>query len=327
MQVQDNLEYHNNKDEIKMLKVVILARDFSKSGNGMPVKLLEEAGFEVEIHEQSGTTDDDETIALCRDADAIICATTSITEKVLAGLPKLKFISRRGIGMDTVDMDAVKRHGIEISRTVGVIEGAVAELTIAYILEFGRSINSMDSDMKAGKWNRVMAPGVIGKTIGLVGFGGIGQEIAKRAEALGMNILYYSRHKREDSLYGAEYASFDELLRKSDFISVNVPLTEETTYMFGKDEFAKMKSTAYFINISRGKVVDDKALAWALEEKKIAGAGIDVFEYEPCTDSPLKKFENAILTPHIGGYTEGDFNRMNIMAAKNLIHYFSEYHE
>ena len=170
-----------------------------------------------------------------------------------------------------------------------------------------------------------MMPGVKSRTLGLVGFGGIGKEIARRAAAFDMEILYYCHHPKKEweETYHARYADLDELLAASDYVSVNVPLTESTRGLCGKEFFRKMKQGSVFINIARGEVADPEALKEALDSGHLSGAGVDVFATEPCTDSPLRSCENAVLTPHTAPYTVENFAGMNELAARNVIDFFN----
>lgn len=195
------------------------------------------------------------------------------TEAVLSACPKLKLISRRGIGYDSVDVEACHRHSVTLCRTAGVVEGSVAELVMAYILYFARRIDLQKQYMQEGQWKRLMMPGVKSRTLGLVGFGGIGKEIARRAAAFDMEILYYCHHPKKEweETYHARYADLDELLAASDYVSVNVPLTESTRGLCGKEFFRKMKQGSVFINIARGEVADPEALKEALDSGHLSG--------------------------------------------------------
>lgn len=305
-------------------KVVIIARDFITEGNSEAYQLLINAGFDAILKQKNEYLTEDALIELFDGADAVIVANNDITDKVISSLPDLKLISRRGVGLDAIDLESAKRNNVAVTRTVGKVESGVAELVLAYMLEFGRQITLQDSEMKNRIWNRVLVPGLETRTIGLVGFGGIGQEIAKRAKSFGMNIIYYNRHpnKTAADALGAEYAELDELLAKSDFVSINVPLTEDTTNLISMRELKLMKPSSYLINIARSQVVNVKDLLDALKEGVIAGAAVDVYEKEPCTDSILVDAPNIILTPHVGPFTEVNFANINMAAAENVIEYF-----
>ena len=175
--------------------------------------------------------------------------------------------------------------------------------------------------MHRGEWVRTMVPGAKSRTLGLVGFGGIGKEIAKRAVPFGMKVIYNCRHPKKEweEKYGVEFRGLDELLAESDDVSVNVPLNDSTRGMFNKEKFAKMKKDSVFINIARGPIVNVNDLKEALDDGIIRGAGIDVYDSEPCHDSPLIGCPNAVLTPHTAPYTSENFLDMNSLTAQNVL--------
>lgn len=308
------------------MKIVITARDFDMPDTSA-VDLLRERGFDVEDRSgrRLGTGASEAEVAECiGDADAVISALEPISEYVLERCPKLKLISRRSIGYDSVDLKACAARGVAVARAAGTVEAAVAEQVMAYILYFARRVDEQSAAMHSGKWERVMSYGAKNRSLGLVGFGGIGREIAKRAVPFGMDVSYYCRRPRPEweAEYHVRYLPFEELLSRSDYISVNVPLSPETKGMFGAQQFALMKRECVFINIARGGVVDAPALKRALESGGIRGAGVDVYDSEPCTDSPLISCENAVLTPHTSSFTSENFGEMNMRAAKNAIAFF-----
>ena len=310
-----------------MPKIVITGRNFTEP-NDKALQMLKNAGYEVVDLGKLGMahgTAEKEVAAAVKDADAVIAGLEPYTEAVLAACPELKLISRRGIGYDSVDVGACYRHGVTLCRTAGVVEGSVAEQVMAYILYFARRIDLQNQSMHEGQWKRLMMPGVKTRTLGLVGFGGIGKEIARRAAAFDMEVLYYCRHPKKEweETYHVRYAELDELLAAGDYISVNVPLTESTRGLCGKEFFEKMKQGSVFINIARGEVADTEALKEALDSGHLSGAGVDVFATEPCTDSPLRTCENAVLTPHTAPYTVENFAMMNELAAQNVIDFFN----
>lgn len=307
------------------MKVVITARNFTAPDESA-VALLKAHGFEVINRSGTGLSTgagEDAVAALFGDADIAISALEPVGETVLQRCPNLKLVSRRGIGYDSVDLDACRRHGVAVVRATGAVEAAVAEQVMAYILYFARRIDAQNARMHAGQWSRVMSYGAKNRTLGLVGFGGIGKEVARRAVPFGMQVLYYCRHPRPEweNEYHVQYAPLDELLRASDYLSVNVPLTPATQNMFGEAQFAQMKPECVFINIARSGVVDTLALKRALDSGAIRGAGVDVYDHEPCTDSPLITCQNAVLTPHTAPFTSENFREMNLCAARNVINF------
>lgn len=308
------------------MKIAITARNFS-APDRKAMDLLLDAGYEIidcSTEKPGNSSDELEVIRKIGDADAAITGLEPFRRTTLEQCPNLKIISRRGIGYDTIDVDACRDMGICLARTAGAVEGAVAEHVMAYILWFSRHLEIQNASMHQGKWERVMMPGAKGRTLGLVGFGGIGKEIARRAVPFGMKILYYCRHPRPEweKEYQAEYCDLGRLLSESDYVSANLPLTESTAGMFGEEKFRMMKKGSVFINISRGGIMDPDALKQALDSGHLRGAGIDVFDKEPCMDSPLASCRNAILTPHTAPYTSENFSDMNLKAAQNVLDFF-----
>ena len=309
------------------MKIVITARNYTTydrvaadmlAANGDKVVDLTARGFTI-------ATPEADMIDALSDADVAVCGLEPITDNVLAHCPKLKLISRRSIGYDSIDLDACRAHHVAVTRLTGMVEGAVAEHVMAYILYFARRIDMQNASMQRGEWIRMQLPGAKGRTLGLVGFGGIGKEIAKRAAALGMRVVYTCRHPNPawESEFGVSYRAMDSLLAESDYVSLNVPLTDQTRGMFSAPQFEKMKPTAVLINIARGGVVDVPALRRALDDGELGGAAIDVYESEPCTDSPLVGCDKAVLTPHTAPYTSENSLAMNNRAAQNVLDFFA----
>lgn len=309
------------------MKIVITARDFSQTDK-TGLQLLQDTGHEIidySIHDMGSGTSENELYEVVKDADIAIAGLEPYSASLIKKCPNLKMISRRGIGYDSVDLEACKESGIVLSRTAGLVEGAVAEHVLSYILYFARRIDLQNSSMQQGQWQRMLTPGAKNRTLGLIGFGGIGKEIAKRAVPFGMKVLYHCRHPRPEweKEYQVQYADLDPLLSQSNYVSLNVPLSDHTRGMFDNDKFSKMKPGSIFINIARSQVMDVMALKNALLTGHLGGAAVDVFEAEPCTDSPLIGCPNTILTPHTAPYTSENFIEMNNAAAQNVIDYLN----
>lgn len=236
-------------------------------------------------------------------------------------------ISNVAVGYDNIDVDAATKKGVYVTNTPGVLDDATADLAFALLLSITRRIPEADSFVRSGFWkgwdpNLLLGSDLRDKTLGIIGLGRIGSEVAKRAKGFKMNVIYYQRQRdvEKERSMGVKYASLDELLSKSDYISLHVPLTSETRGMIGRNEINKMKKTAYLINTSRGPVVDEEALYKALKEERIKGAALDVFLKEPIDpENPLLKLKNVVLTPHIGSATIETRKRMAILAAENTI--------
>jgi len=241
---------------------------------------------------------------------------TRVTSELIASAPRLQVIARAGAGLDNIDLNAATSAGIVVVYTPEQNALSVAELTMGMMLALARKIVPADQTTKAGQWKRRESTGIelYGKTLGLVGLGRIGYRVGRRAKAFGMDIVAYDLYANPDAIAVSEsfarMMDLDSLLGLADFVSCHVPLTSETAGLFDYDRFCKMKSTAYFINTSRGEVVDEQALARALKEKRIAGAGLDVRQKEPPDKGPLSEMDNVILTPHIGAFTKESQERV-----------------
>ena len=225
------------------------------------------------------------------------------------------------MGIDSVDWQYAATKGIETARTLGVVEKPVAELVMGYILDFARNIHTMSRSMHEGRWERVPCRSVDGAVLGLVGFGHIARVVARRALAMDMKVLYTDLRRDEEAerTLGVTFCPLEELLARSDFVSLHTPLTPETRGMIGAEQLALMKPTASLINTSRGAVVDVDALAETMRAGRLHGCAIDVFDREPETESPLRGIPGVILTPHVGTFTEQIFIRMDVVAAQNVI--------
>lgn len=242
-------------------------------------------------------------------ADAILAVLTDeVTEELLSEAGHLKVIANLAVGYDNIDIEAATQRGIYVCNTPDVLTETTADLTFALLMASARRLLEASDFVKQGKWQSwspflLAGHDIHHKTIGIYGMGKIGEAVARRARGFGMDILYHNRTRKleAEKELGAKYVSLDELLRKSDFVIPLAPLTDETKRLFGAEAFKKMKADAWFINASRGAVVDENALYEALKHKEIAGAGLDVFESEPIpADHPLLSLTNVTALPHIG---------------------------
>ncbi len=243
------------------------------------------------------------------DADAVVVRSrTKITKAVIDAAKRLKVIGRAGVGVDTIDVDAATRRGIAVVNAPESTSITVAEHTMGLMLAMARKIPFAHASLKAGKWekSKFMGSELRDKTLGIVGLGRIGSEVAKKARAFNMRIIGYDPYITEKLAkeLGVELVDLDRLFASSDYITLHVPLTEQTKKLVGKKELSLMKKGAVLLNCARGGVVDEAALHEALAAGKLGGAALDVFEKEPATDSPLLKLENVIATPHLGASTE-----------------------
>ena len=287
------------------------------------IRILREAGLEVDYMPKIEREELKKVIA---EYDGIIVRSrTKVDAEVLSRAARLKVIGRAGVGVDNIDVEEAERRGIKVLRTPEGPSVSVAELTVALMLCLARMIPYADRAMKEGRWvkGELMGVELRGKKLGIVGFGRIGYEVAKRAKAFEMEVLVYDvvLDKLMDRVreVGARGLSFEELLRESDFVSIHVPLTPQTRRMIGEEELKAMKPTAYLINTSRGGVVDEGALLRALKEGWIAGAALDVYEVEPPTNMELIRLPNVVCTPHIGAQTAEAQRRNSVLIANKLL--------
>ena len=284
--------------------------------------------FPVEAHNEDRPFGREKLLQDIRDKVGLISMITdSIDEELLDAASHLKIIAHFGVGYNNIDVKAATARGILVSNTPGVLTDATADLAFALILATSRRIVTCDRITREGRfqyWAPMLFLGrdVSGKTLGIIGLGQIGKAVALRAKGFSMRVLYHNRTKLdilEETSLNAEYVSLKTLLMESDFLSLHVPLTEQTKHLIGAAEFSLMKPTAYLINTSRGPVVDELALLDALRSKKIAGAGLDVYEHEPALTYGLTELENVVLLPHVGSGTLETRIKMATMAAENLM--------
>jgi D-3-phosphoglycerate dehydrogenase len=262
------------------------------------VKILREAGYIVDLRTSITASELAEAVG---DFDAIVVRSrTKVTQHVLEAGKRLKAVARAGVGLDNIDLNTAKRLGIIVVNSPEAPSNAVAELVLGLMLSLARRIPEADISMKKGKWikKRFMGMELKGKTLGIIGFGRIGLQLAKKAGALEMRVLTARRARVEEA--GAVAVDLEELLGSSDFVTVHVPLLPQTKHMIGAEEISAMKDGAYLINAARGGVVDEEALRKALVSGKLAGAALDVYEEEPPRDISLTGLQNVVSLPHIG---------------------------
>ena len=258
-------------------------------------------------------------IDACRDADACLVPGQLFTEEVLSKLERCRVLVRYGVGYDTIDVDAASRHNILVVNIPDFCMPEVANHALALLLDCAKKISRLDRWMRTGGWQGGRAPflspmgPIHGETVGLVGFGQIARTFHRRVAALDMKVLAYDPFVSQElaASLNVELVSLEELLRRSDYVSIHVPLMAATKGLINAEKLALMKPSAYLINTSRGPVVDETALIAALQDGQIAGAGLDVFEHEPLSnDSPLLRMENVTVTPHTASYADETFRIM-----------------
>ena len=282
---------------------------------------------EVRVHAADAPMSATELGKAIADVDGLMSVGGNINEELLAGAPRLRMIANIGAGYDTIDVTACSRRKILVSNTPDVLTESTADMAFALLLGASRHLLQADSyvrhgSWKYGLWNLLWGTELTGKTLGLYGFGRIGQAMARRGRGFSMRILYHARHRVDaklESEVGTEFVDFKTLLRESDFLSLHAPLNQESNLAIGTAELSLMKPGAFLINTARGKIVDEAALVQALKSGQLAGAGLDVFENEPQIHPELLGMENVVLAPHIGSATSEARLRMALLAAENLL--------
>ncbi|MBC7109590.1 MAG: D-glycerate dehydrogenase [Archaeoglobi archaeon] len=307
-------------------KVFITRELFSET-----IEKIEEF-YEVDIWDKYQEPSYEELVKRSEDADALLTLVSDrIDCNLLKNAKRLRIVAQCAVGYNNIDVSCATALGIYVTNTPGVLTEATAELTWALLMSVARRIVESDHFVRFGEWWRLrtawhpkmlLGSELNGKKIGIIGFGRIGRKVAEYAKAFGMKILYYDivRNERAEKELGAEFRELDDLLRESDFVTIHVPLTEETHHLISERELRMMKRSAILVNTSRGGVVDTEALVRALREGWIAGAGLDVFEEEPLPENhELTAFKNVVLLPHIGSATHETRRAMANLAAENLI--------
>ncbi|MCM3734710.1 NAD(P)-binding domain-containing protein [Bacillus cytotoxicus] len=284
-------------------------------------------GHEVEMYDKEELIGTEELVARVQDKDALLSLlSTKVTEEVIAAAPHLKIIANYGAGYDNINYKYAAEKDIAVTNTPKVSTEATAELTFAILLAAARRIPEGDTLCRTVGFNGwallfFLGREVYGKTIGIIGLGEIGKAVAKRAKAFGMNIVYTgpSRKYEAEQELEATYVTLEELLQTADFITINCAYNPKLHHMIDEEQFRMMKKTAYMINAARGPIMNEEALAHALETKEIEGAALDVFEFEPKITEKLKELTNVVLTPHIGNATIETRDAMAEMAVRNIL--------
>jgi glyoxylate reductase len=285
------------------------------------------AEHDVDLWEEDKPIPRDELLRRVAEIDGLLCMLTEkINDELLDAAPNLRVISQMAVGYDNIDVPACTARGIPVGNTPGVLTGATADLAFALILSAGRRMPEGERYVHGGHWgpwspSLLLGQEVSGATLGIVGFGRIGQAVARRAKGFDMRVLYHGGGDHDAAReLGAEERPLDDLLRESDFVSVHVPLKQETYHLISARELALMKPTAVLVNTARGGVVDPAALYEALRDKRIFAAALDVTEPEPIKmDDPLLTLDNCLIVPHIGSATVQTRTAMATLAAKNLL--------
>ncbi|MGO8818409.1 MAG: 2-hydroxyacid dehydrogenase [Terriglobia bacterium] len=282
---------------------------------------------EVTVYPEDVRLPPSELAAACREVEGLVASGAQVTPELLEQASHLRVVCTVGVGYDNVDVPACTRRSILVTNTPGVVTEATADLCFVLLMAVARRLVEADRYVRTGQWQswqwgNMWGTNPSGKTLSIYGFGRIGQAVARRASGFSMRILYNSLDRptpeREQQL-GAQYVDRETLLREADFLTLHVPLAPDTHHLIGAAEFAIMKPTAFLLNTSRGKVVEEAALIEALQSKRIAGAGLDVFEFEPKVHPALLAMPNVVVSPHMGTATRETRMAMAMLTAENLL--------
>ncbi|MCC9295092.1 phosphoglycerate dehydrogenase [Clostridium sp. WLY-B-L2] len=300
------------------MKIISTSPSFAKYSKE-PIEYLHKYGIQAEY--LPANMGEDEFINRIQEAEGLIVAFTQINSRVLDNAPKLKIICKHGVGVDNIDLEEARKRNIYVTNVPNANKHAVADFAFGLVLSAARQIPQANELTKKGKWPRIFGTDVYGKTIGIIGLGNIGKQVALRAKGFNMRVLAYDPYPDREfaGRNEIEFLSFEELLKQSDFVTIHIPLVEKTKNLIDLSKLKLMKSTAYLINASRGGIVAESDLYRALKEKIISGAAIDVFSEEPVKTNSLFELPNFIASPHIAGYTAEAVNALGMTCVENII--------
>jgi len=308
-------------------KVVITDREFETIDCERSV--LENAGAEVFAYHYK---EEDDIIRVAKDCDGLIMQYANLTRKVIESLEKCRIISKYAIGLDLIDLEAATERGICVANVPDYCVDEVSTHTVAMILALSRKLLQHDRNIRKGIWDYKLCKKIYnlrGQTIGIVGFGKIARQVAKKIKPYGMNLLVSDPFVQTETVkaYDGTLVEFDELVERSDIVSIHVPLTDSTRHMFHKNVFRKMKDTAILINMGRGPIIKETDLIWALENKVIAAAGLDVTDPEPIKkENPMLQMNNVLITPHAAYYSEESQIALQTLTAESVAQVLSGYY-
>lgn len=303
-------------------KILVTPRAFAKSGM-KEIEAMREKGWQVHVNETGKSYTREEFISYAKDVDGIIIGVDLADKEMISQCTKLKAIAKYGVGVDNIDLDAAQEKGIKVSRTIGSNSISVAEHAMGLLFALAKNTYQATKEVKEGKWNKAYGFELHNKTIGIIGFGNIGKNLARMANGMHMRVMAYDVFPIDETTakeYNVEVVPFTKLICESDVISVHLPLSEDTKDLIDKEMFQLMKPTTIVINAARGGIVNEEDLLEALLTKTIAGAGFDVFTQEPPqADHPLLALDNFILSPHTASKTkEADDNTIQMSVANIL---------
>jgi len=298
-------------------EVVVLARSFGRASSE-PLEILKKAGLSVAFKSDPEPENESVVAELIGDAEAVIVGVDRIGEVVLSSCPHLRVISKHGIGVDNIDLEAAKKRGIVVANAPGTNSESVADMAFLFILSCARHLKLVLEQIQNKKWSSpLLGSELEGKILGIVGLGRIGKGVARRALGFGMKVIYFDPFVEEESF---TRVNLEELFQIADFITLHLPLSSQTRHLVNEKLLSLMKKEAFLINTARGELVDEEALYRFLKEGRIAGAGLDVLSFEPPFESPLLTLPNVLVTPHVAAYTKEANMKMGRIAAWNVVH-------
>jgi D-3-phosphoglycerate dehydrogenase len=304
------------------MAIVVITSEVILDAQGPHLEMLRNAGMEVRYPSRRGLTGEAETIEAVRGAAATIAGSEPYTERVLASLPELRVISRSGVGVDRIDLNAVTRRQVAVAITPRGNHEAVAEHAMALLLALSRSLLRQHQEVRGGIWNRTALMPLRGRTLGLIGMGRIGKSVALRASQFRLRLIAYDPFPDEAFArsHGVELVDLDTLLAQADYVTLHLPLTPATKGLINRKTLSRMKPGSLLVNTSRGGLVVEEDLLSALQSGHLAGAGLDVFNQEPpSSNNPLLQLENVLVTPHVAGVDDQSCADMAAQAAQNII--------
>lgn len=304
------------------MPVVVITSEVILHAQGPHLEMLRNTGMEVRYPSRRGFTAEAETIEALRGAAATIAGSEPYTELVLGNLPELRVISRSGVGVDRIDLDAVTRHGVAVAITPNGNCEAVAEHAMALLLALTRSLLRQSLEVRRGAWDRAPLLPLRGRTLGLIGMGRIGKSVALRAAQFRLRLIAYDPlpDVAFARTHGIELVDLDTLLAQADYVTLHLPLTPATKGLINGQTLARMKPGGLLVNTSRGGLVVEEDLLSALQSGHLAGAGLDVFQQEPpSSNNRLVQLENVLVTPHVAGVDHQSCADMAVQAAQNII--------
>jgi len=305
-------------------KVLVASNWFSRYCSEAKALLLDH-GCEIVENETDHALSSEELSPIVSELDGVIAGLEIWTRELLQRAGKLKIIARWGAGYDNIDFETARRYGIKVTNARGVPSNSVAEFTVALMISGLRGIPQKHTLTHQGVWQQVISRELQGKKVGLVGFGSIGKLVAEKLGSFGVDLFAHDPFPDHETagLLGVTLVPFGELLKCCDIVSLHLPGSQQNRHLFGAEQFHRMREGAYFINTSRGNLVEESALYDALVSKRLSGAAIDVYEEEPPDpENPLLQLENIIMTPHVAAFTRENFHRVSLVVCRALIDVF-----